>query len=252
MPPRPPISGPACRFPARAGFLHVAAAVRSFVRSIGLVPIPIAKMGRSFRWIPLGSRREDDPMRLRLLSALVVLFAVLDGAGCSTVSQWVMPGPPATNPLVVPSSDFETVWRECVAVLDEYFDIASENRLSGTIVTQPVIGATLLEPWRGDTVGLSDRFESTIQTIRRHGRITVNPAPGGGFLVKVEVFKELEDLSKPDRQSMGRAVFNNDFPVNRTYEIVGPVPLPLQYIPRGRDPKLEQVVLDRIRNRLFL
>ncbi len=191
-------------------------------------------------------------MRLRLLPALVLPLAVLDGAGCSTVSQWIMPGPPATNPLVVPSSDFETVWKESVAVLDEYFDIASENRLSGTIVTQPVIGATLLEPWRGDSVTLTDRFESTIQTIRRHGRITVSPAPGGGLLVKVEVFKELEDLSKPDRQSMGRAVFNNDFPVNRTYDIVGPVPLPLQYIPRVRDPKLEQVILDRIRSRLFL
>jgi len=37
-------------------------------------------------------------------------------------------------------------------VLDEYFDIASENRLSGTIVTQPRIGSTLGEPWAGDSV----------------------------------------------------------------------------------------------------
>jgi hypothetical protein len=203
-------------------------------------------------WNPLRSRDEDDLMRLRLLSAIVVLISVLDGAGCATVSQWFMPGPPATNPLVVPSADFETVWKESVAVLDEYFEIANENRLSRTIVTQPMIGATLLEPWRTDSVTLTDRFESTIQTIRRHGRITVNPAPGGGFLVKVEVFKELEDLSKPDRQSMGRAVFNNDFPVNRTYEVVGPIPLPLQYIPKGHDQKLEQVILERLRNRLFL
>jgi hypothetical protein len=183
---------------------------------------------------------------------MVVLFCVLGGAGCSTVAEWILPGPPATNPLLVPSADFEAVWKTSVAVLDEYFDLASENRLSRTIITQPVIGATLLEPWRSDSVGLSDRFESSIQTIRRHGRITINPAPGGGFLVKVEVFKELEDMSKPDRQSMGRAVFNNDFPVNRTYELVGPVPLPNGWIPRGRDCKLEQVILDRIRNRLFL
>jgi hypothetical protein len=184
---------------------------------------------------------------------MVVPIAVLGGAGCSSVSQWILlAGPPTVNPLVVPTADFETVWKESVAVLDEYFDIASENRLSRTIITQPVIGATLLEPWRIDSVDLSDRFESTIQTIRRHARITVNPAPGGGFLVKVEVFKELEDLSKPDRQSMGRAVFNNDFPANRTYEIVGPVPLPIQWIPRGRDCKLEQIILARLRNRLFL
>jgi hypothetical protein len=193
-------------------------------------------------------------MRIRLLSAsaVVALVSVLVGPGCATVSQLFALGPVATNPLVVPSADFETVWKECVAVVDEYFDIANENRLAGTIVTHPQIGSTLLEPWGGDSVGLAARFESTIQTIRRHSRITVTPAPGGGFLVKVEVFKELEDLTKPDRQSAGRAVFNNDFPVNRTYEIVGPVPLPLQWIPRGRDAKLEQVIVKRLRNRLFL
>jgi hypothetical protein len=191
-------------------------------------------------------------MRFRRLAAFVVLISVVSGTGCSAVALWLMPGPPATNPLAVPSSDFETVWKESVAVLDEYFDIASENRLSRTIITQPRIGATMLEPWNGDTVDLAQRFEATIQTIRRHARITINPAPGGGFLVKVEVFKELEDLPKPDRQSMGRAVFNNDFPLNRTYEIVGPVPLPQQWIPRGRDPNLEQVILERLRYRLFL
>jgi hypothetical protein len=191
-------------------------------------------------------------MRVRLLTAIVALVAVLPGAGCSMMALYLTPGPPATNPLVVPSADIDTVWKESVAVLDEYFDIASENRLSGTILTQPKIGATLIEPWSGDSVTLTDRFESTIQTIRRHARVTVNPSPSGGFVVKVEVFKELEDLAKPDRQAMGRAVFNNDFPVNRTYEIVGPVPLPIQWIPRGRDAKLEQVILERLRRRLFL
>jgi hypothetical protein len=191
-------------------------------------------------------------MRLRLVTAGLVLVSLLNGAGCTTVSHWFLFAPPAANPLVVPTADRETVWNACVAVLDEYFEIASENRLAGTIITQPIIGATLLEPWRPDSVDLGARFESTIQTIRRHARITISPAPGGGHLVKVEVFKELEDMAKPDRQSMGRAVFLNDFPVNRTYEIVGPVPLPLQYIPKGHDAKLEQVILDRLQHRLFL
>jgi hypothetical protein len=197
---------------------------------------------------------EDDRMRvrLRLLWAVVAIATVVDGAGCSTVSQWVTPGPPATNPLLVPTADFEKVWKECVSALDEHFEISNENRQSRTIVTHPVGGATLLEPWRTDSVGFTERFESSIQTIRRHGRVTVNPAPGGGFFVKVEVFKELEDMAKPDRQATGRAVFSNYFPINRTYEIVGPIPLPIQWIPKGRDPKLEQVILERLRRRLFL
>lgn len=195
-------------------------------------------------------------MRFRLLGGIVTLawLTVLHGAGCSMVTLWLAAGSPATNPLVVPRGDPEKIWKECVTVLDEDFDIANENRLAGTIITQPTIGATLVEPWRGDSVGLLDRFESTIQTIRRHARITIRPTPtqDGGFLVKVEVFKELEDLAKPDRQASGRAVFYDNFPVNRTYEIVGPVPLPVQWIPRGRDAKLEEVILERLRRRLFL
>src|SRR4029079_6988063 len=114
------------------------------------------------------------------------------------------------------------------------------------------IGATLLEPWSGDSVGFTERLESSLPTIRRVAMIKVDPAPTGGFLVKVEVHKGLEDLVKPDRQAAGRAVFNNDFPVNRIREIIGPVPVPAGWIPRGRDPNLEQAILAGIRDALFL
>lgn len=204
-------------------------------------------------------------MRTRRMAAAAlsaVLLAVLGfgQAGCLSgsgglsrpVSRIFSPRPVAENPLVIPTNDFEAVWNKTVAVADRYFDIASENRLSRTIVTQPRIGATLLEPWSGDSVGLSERLESSLQTIRRFAIIKVDPAPNGGYLVKVEVRKELEDLIKPDRQAAGRAVFNNDFPVNRTREIVGPVPVPVGWIPRGRDPQLEQAILAGVRDALFL
>jgi hypothetical protein len=172
----------------------------------------------------------------------------LVGFGCAmTRLSTVSP-----NPLVVPSADFEAIWNGTVAVVDNYFDIASENRLSRRIVTEPKIGATILEPWHADSVGVRERMESTLQTIRRFAVITVNDAPGGGYAVKVEVYKELEDMAKPDRQMGGRAVFNNDFPVNRTRDVVGPIPVPLQWIPRGRDPKLEQAILAKLRQHLFL
>ena len=184
----------------------------------------------------------------------------LGQAGCSWdghfhaphVTRIFSPRPVAENPLVVPNSDFEAVWNKTVAVVDKYFDIARENRLSRTIETQPKMGATLLEPWSGDSVGFSERLESSLQTIRRFAIIKIDPAPTGGYLVKVEVRKELEDLVKPDRQAAGRAVFNNDFPVNRAREIIGPVPVPAGWIPRGRDPNLEQAILAGIRDELFL
>jgi hypothetical protein len=204
-------------------------------------------------------------MRKTRIAAVVVSWAGLAAvglgqAGCFSggelhaphVSRIFSPRPVAENPLVVPSTDFDAVWNKTVAVVNKYFDIASENRLSRTIVTQPRIGATLLEPWSPDSVSFTDRFESTLQTMRRFAIIKIEPAPSGGYLVKVEVRKELEDLVKPDRMAAGRAVFNNDFPVNRTREIIGPVPSPLGWIPRGRDPNVEQAILAGVRDALFL
>lgn len=195
--------------------------------------------------------RTSGRRRMRNLGwAALLAGAVFAAPGCA------MPGmglrAVTANPVYVPSSDFETIWKETVAVVDEYFEIATENRLARRIVTQPKIGATLFEPWLGDSVGFRERLESSLQTMRRFAIVTVDPTPTGGFNVKVEVYKELEDLAKPDRQSAGRAVFLDDFPIDRSRDVVGPAALPLDWIPRGRDTKLEQVIVNRIREALFL
>lgn len=198
-------------------------------------------------------------MRIRTIVAGLTTLLSSCWCGCATMPEATLPFASrqlresvSPNPLVVPSGDFELVWRDTIRVVDEYFDIATENRLSGTIVTDPRMGSTIFEPWLGDSVGFRERWESTLQTIRRFAQITIKPDPTGGFAVKVEVYKELEDLVKPDRQTGGRAVFNNVFPINRTREVVGPIPAPLMWIPRGRDHKLEQVILARLRYDLGL
>ena len=187
-------------------------------------------------------------VRIRLMIAAV--FVGLAGPGCASV-----PGlrAVAENPLVVPSGDFEAVWKATVVAVDEYFDIATERRDQRKIVTNPQTGATILEPWAGDSVGFRERLESSLQSIRRFAIVQIDPAPTGpGWAVRVEVFKELEDLIQPDRQSVGRAVFNNIQTVNRSREVVGPVQIPQYWIPRGRDIKLEQAILARIKASLIL
>ena len=198
--------------------------------------------------------------------AATTMAAILAGvagvpSGCNSgpsgwhapsVTRILSPPPVVANPLVVPSTDFETLWNKTIAVVDKYFDIESENRLARTIKTQPQMGATVFKPWALDSATLEDRVEATLQTIRRVAIVHIDPAPTGGFLVKVEVFKFLEDMSKPASQPAGRAVFTNDFPVNRVREIVGPVPAPLGWINKNRDPNLEQAILAGIRDALFL
>jgi hypothetical protein len=189
-------------------------------------------------------------MRSRFLLAGLVSLVACASSGCATTSGAQAL---AENPLVVPSADFETVWRASVVAVDQFFDIASEDRAQRKIVTQTKSGATLLEPWEIDSVGFQERLECTLQTIRRFAIITVNPSPTGqGWAVKVVVYKELEDLLQPDRQSIGRAVFNSQFPLNRSREVVGPVQAPAYWIPRGQDHKLEQAIMAKIRSSLFL
>jgi hypothetical protein len=129
----------------------------------------------------------------------------------------------------------------------------------GRIDTVPELGATLLEPWRRDTVNYYERLESTFQTIRRQALIQVVPAENG-YLVEIAVYKQLEDLRRPDHSSAGNATFRNDdsldryndqtqgptttldsFPTyGRAHGPIGPQPFTLGWIPIGRDTALEQ------------
>ena len=182
------------------------------------------------------------------LAPLLLLALSLAQTGCAIPSR----RPVTPNPMASPAQDFEATWEATVRVLDEYFDGLEENRLAGRIVTEPRVAATLLEPWYGDSVGLSERLEATLQSIRRFAIARVEPAPDGvGYTVRIEVWKELEILERPERQQGGSAAFPQDYPINRTRDIVGPVPLPQGWIPKGRDTLLEQVILRRIQDRLL-
>jgi hypothetical protein len=197
---------------------------------------------------------------VRLAAIGASTFVVVGQTGCATMNDIGVeinqfnpfrPEIVVANPLVIPSNDFNAVWKTTLEVTDEYFDIALEDSLARRIETEPRVGATLLEPWYGDSADMHSRLEATLQTIRRFAIIRVEPTgTGNGYAVRVEVFKELEDLAKPDRQTSGRATFTSDFPVNRAREIVGPLPLASGWIPRGRDTRLEQKILERVKARL--
>jgi hypothetical protein len=181
----------------------------------------------------------------------------------------VLPGPPPTpqNAVVIPPLDAELVWTKMVDVADDYFKVQSEQRVvfangvptEGRIDTFPQTGATILEPWRGDSVGWYERWESTLQSIRRIGSMRLIPDPAG-WRVEVVVNKELEYLSRPMRATAGGASFRNDdslyrygTPLPTLGQQVGDQPRPVAaptpavgWIPLGRDPLLEQRMLGKL------
>ncbi len=147
------------------------------------------------------------------------------------------------NPILVRANNDEDCWERTVDLLHDYFEIERENRLDGMIETRPKVGAGLLEPWHKDSPGLRNRLESTLQSIRRRAFISVTSTPDG-YLVGVEVFKEMEDVVHNGYgNTAGNATFQENRPLQRDLRTTVGESTPYGWISLGRDTKLEERIL---------
>ncbi len=180
---------------------------------------------------------------------LVLLCASLL-SGCQ--SPWRMPwnaAAPVSNPILVAASNDEVLWERTVDVLHDYlFEIAREDRFARIIETDYKTGAGVLEPWHHDSVGCENRWESTLQSVRRRVVIRVTPDErGAGYLVSVEAFKEFEDLPGIAANSAGGATFRDSNPLGRDLNQVVGQSAPSGWIGAGRDLALEQSIIRSLR-----
>lgn len=161
------------------------------------------------------------------------------------------------NPLYVRASNPDAAWEAVAREASRYFPIRSEERVrqhgamltEGRLETQWAVGSTIFEPWRRDSAGSYDRWQSTLQTIRRRATIRVIPA-AGGYELDVRVDKQLEDLNRPEMASAGAASIRNDsaLPTDRISPIDA-IRDSGQWIDIGRDEALEQRILKRLGSR---
>jgi hypothetical protein len=201
----------------------------------------------------------------RLLVAFCALVAL---AGCRAwaPATYVPPefafGPPPqqSNPALIGSLDRDFVWDQVVDVVDDYFRIEHEDRVrlvgdlltEGRIDTYPRGGSTIFEPWNKDSSTVYDRWESTLQSIRRIALVRVIPAEAG-YLVDVQVYKELEDVALPETGAvslLNPAALRNDDALQRVTNPVAGAQPTLGWIRLGRDVNLEQQILARIQDRI--
>ena len=195
--------------------------------------------------------------------AIVVCCALI--SGCSLMTRrYAGPaqnGAPVAmpNPMVIPVSDVDFAWRQLVDMVDDYFEIASEQQvreiggvlMDGRITTRPLTGATCIEPLRRDAVGLYERLHGTFQSVRRTAHMRVMPV-ASGFQIQLEVLKELEDVSQPEYSTVTSAVRRHDGSLianNGLNRELGPGTL--GWISLGRDEALEQEMLRNLHARLF-
>ena len=192
-------------------------------------------------------------------AGVLLTLAVLGGCG-SVLYRFRSPPPQhyVPNPLTLPPAEDLFVWLQVVDVVDDYFRIRTEqpvqNRgemvLDGRLETSYRIGASLSEPWRKDSTDGFERLQSTFQSIRRRAFVFVRPV-GAGYEVEVVVQKELEDTDRSLGATEGAVTTSRDNTVARRRDDDDPEgPITLGWIPLGRDPSLEQVILQDILGRV--
>jgi hypothetical protein len=162
--------------------------------------------------------------------------------GCAAIPGRGPALPAAANPLPVQAANEEILWERTVDVLHDYhFRIERENRVARVIETVPRVGSGVLEPWHRDSVGLANRLESSMQSIRRRVIVTMIPAEAPGqFFVSVQALKEREDLRGLAANSPGAATFLESQPLDRDLDPVVGQSAPSDWLPLGRDLALEQ------------
>jgi hypothetical protein len=153
------------------------------------------------------------------------------------------------NPLFVPQgpTGYALVFDHTFDTLEEYFPIKRSNRFDGLIETWPVQTAGYFDACRYGFYDHRELLESTLQTIRRYAVARITPDNGGGYLISLAVYKELEDLPRPRRANTGAAVFRTEQHIERSYEVVDPLLLTKGWIPIGQDCPLEQIILAKLK-----
>jgi hypothetical protein len=176
-----------------------------------------------------------------------------DGAPLS-----VADGAPAESVVFLPVQQAEWTWEQIADVVDDYFRIERERPVQtvGNVVSEgridvfPQIGATALEPHRADSVGWFNCWQSTLQTIRRRASIVVTP-DGNGWLVRATVWKDVEDLPRPEHSTAGGATFRNDDSLpTRSDDDVSRTQLSNAWVQLGRDVELERQMLAEMQARV--
>jgi hypothetical protein len=156
------------------------------------------------------------------------------------------------NPVWVPSlgvgrDAYANVFEKTLDIVSGYFEIREATRWDGHISTFPRIAPGFEQFWKPGSPDAYQRLEATWQTIRHRADVLIEPAPDGGFFIHVKVFKELEDLPRPIRATAGAAAFQTNPTLERQFEVIDLGVYESNWIPRGRDCELEQLILQRIK-----
>lgn len=196
---------------------------------------------------------------VRFLSVAIVVW----GLGCQNPGPVLDPAPlqpnaaaaDDQNPVYVPLGplSYGQVFETMLQILSDYgFEIANgdTNRYDGRIETLPRIAPGLLLLMKPGSPNLYDRLLMTAQSYRHRVSVVIMPAQQGGYFVEVIARRELEDLPRPIKATVGSAIFRLDNNVDRQFEVIDATFFEPNWIFKGRDIGLEQEMIRRLKRAL--
>ncbi len=123
-----------------------------------------------------------------------VLLVMAAATGCVRAPEVRYP-----NPMVLASADAATTEKVARRLLvNMRFEIIQPSSQPGVVVTRPLTGDSWFEFWRDDTVGTTQRVESSLYTVRRVVTVTIAPRDHGSE-VAVKVVKDRMSAPGPPR-----------------------------------------------------
>jgi hypothetical protein len=200
---------------------------------------------------------KDAMGKLRKIWALGVISLAAGCAIDNSMLEKIGISPPfertllVENPLLVPldpRTEKDKVFEVCYHVLDNFgFDIVESNRYDGRIETLPRNAPGVILVLKPGSPDFHERLLATLQTYRHRVTVVIHDSATGGMYIDVHVRKELEDLPRPLRVSVGAAIFRVDNDLERRFEVVDPSFPTSGWLYRGRDPAMEQEIIRLIK-----
>ena len=182
-----------------------------------------------------------------LLLMMICLYAVLP-AGCTKQRQ------PGSEPVAVEQVSFDDVWEVCLASLkDRGLDVDRQDRRFGLIVSEPTIGQQAFEFWRKDAASSEDLLLSSLHTVRRIVAIHIASQAPMQFKLRVEARAQRASIPSDQLDNTAEA-----FELLRQYGVpasprrrdyLRPRAEPI-WVDIGREPALEQAIIEDITRRL--
>jgi hypothetical protein len=172
--------------------------------------------------------------------------------GQNTPQEYLIFGPRVAqeNPLYLAQGPqpevYDKIWQNALDIVDDFFEIAFSDRYAGRIETQPTVAPGWEQPWKPGSPSVYSRLLANFQSIRQRAIVQITTADDGGYYIDVKVLKELEDMPAPVRATAGTASFRMNSTIERQFEVIEQDVYDSNWIPIGRDLKLEQVILERL------